>query len=129
MDLSRDTDDDLRMRLAQIDKEISNAEWRLSNRKEEPEAIEKELVRRAEEARIALLPPVNRSARALASGEPESAVPDYRDINPATGMQKEYIVLTKEERERDFVRPLRDAYRHLKCWYDNDGSEGPKVGT
>lgn len=29
--------------------------------------------------------------------------------------QETYLVLSKEEREQDFVRPYRDAYRHLVC--------------
>lgn len=60
-------------------------------------------------------PPVDRSARILASGK---QVPDdysHTEINPNTGMQKEYIVLTPEERSKGFVRPVRRAYKHLKC--------------
>lgn len=41
--------------------------------------------------------------------------PDHREINPATGQQKGYVVLSAEERARGFVRPFRDAYRHGKC--------------
>lgn len=85
--------------------------------------------------------------------------------------QEAYLILSDEERARGFVRPVRDAYRHLVCgqvttmsrqlaetyarepsfygatycvtcqghfavgekgefvWYENDGSDGPKVGT
>lgn len=113
--------------------------------------------------------PVDRSARELSGGGPVTA--DHRDINPESGQQKGYIVLSAAERAKGFVRPMRDAYRHLKCgaittmrrdlaetyardprfysgtfcstcrahfpvgeaanftWYENDGSEGPKVGT
>lgn len=113
--------------------------------------------------------PVDRSARQLSGGG--SVTEDHREINPTTGQQKGYIVLTDAERSKGFVRPLRDAYRHAKCgaittmsrdiaatyardpffysgtfcstcrghfpvgengeftWYENDGSEGPKVGT
>lgn len=38
-----------------------------------------------------------------------------RSIDPATGMQREYLVLSDEERARGFVRPVRRSYRHLKC--------------
>lgn len=40
---------------------------------------------------------------------------DHRDINPATGMQKGYVVLTPEERAKGFVRPVRDIYKHTAC--------------
>lgn len=113
--------------------------------------------------------PVNRSARQLTDGSPVTT--DHREIDPKTGLQKGYVVLSDAERGKGFVRPVRDAYRHLKCgtittmgrglaetyardpefysgtfcahcrshfpvgedgefaWYENDGSEGPKVGT
>lgn len=38
-----------------------------------------------------------------------------REINPATGMQNDYIVLCEDERQKGFVRPYRDSYKHLKC--------------
>lgn len=41
--------------------------------------------------------------------------PDHREINPSTGMQKGYVVLSAEERAKGFVRPLRDSYKHTKC--------------
>lgn len=114
------------------------------------------------------VPPVDRTKRTLTDGSPETS--DHRELRP-DGMQKGYIVLSAEERARGFVRPVRDAYRHLKCgaittmsrplaetyardpnfysgtfcstcrshfpigadgeftWYENDGSEGQKVGT
>ena len=114
------------------------------------------------------VPPVDRTKRTLTDGSPETS--DHRELRP-DGMQKGYIVLSAEERARGFVRPMRDAYRHLKCgaittmsrsiaetyardpefytgtfcsacrshfpvgvdgeftWYENDGSQGPKVGT
>jgi hypothetical protein len=36
-------------------------------------------------------------------------------INPATGQQRDYIVLSPEERGKGFVRPVRRTYLHLKC--------------
>jgi hypothetical protein len=57
--------------------------------------------------------PVDRTNRALVGGKPET--PDHRQINPATGLQKAYVVLSEAERARGFVRPVRDAYRHLTC--------------
>lgn len=38
-----------------------------------------------------------------------------REIEPATGMQKSYLVLSEEERAKGFVRPVRRTYVHLKC--------------
>lgn len=40
---------------------------------------------------------------------------DYREINPATGQQKAYVVLSAEERIKGFVQPVRESYVHLKC--------------
>lgn len=36
-------------------------------------------------------------------------------IDPATGMQRDYVVLSEEERAKGFVRPVRRDYVHLKC--------------
>jgi hypothetical protein len=30
-------------------------------------------------------------------------------------LQKGYVVLSEDERKRGFIRPFRDAYRHLNC--------------
>lgn len=49
----------------------------------------------------------------LSNGMP--VTPDHRQIDPATGMQKGYVVLSKEEREKGFVRPVRSSYVHEKC--------------
>lgn len=49
----------------------------------------------------------------LTDGSP--VTPDHRDINPATGMQKAYVVLSAEERAKGFVRPVRRSYVHDKC--------------
>jgi hypothetical protein len=53
------------------------------------------------------------AARTLADGSP--ITPDHREIDPATGMQKAYIVLSEAERAKGFVRPVRNAYRHETC--------------
>jgi len=37
------------------------------------------------------------------------------EINPATGMQKDYVVLCADERAKGFVRPVRRSYIHSKC--------------
>lgn len=40
--------------------------------------------------------------------------PDLQ-VTEASGMQKTYLVLSKEEREKGFVRPLRSTYIHEVC--------------
>lgn len=67
-----------------------------------------EEIQRNEAAKI----PVDRSSVELAGGGPVTA--DHREIKP-NGQQKGYVVLTREERAKGFVRPYRDAYRHIKC--------------
>lgn len=52
-------------------------------------------------------------ARCTTSGRP--ITPDHREIDPATGQQKDYIVLCPDERAKGFVRPYRDTYKHLTC--------------
>ncbi len=49
----------------------------------------------------------------LTDGSP--VTPDHREIDPATGQQKAYVVLSDEERAKGFVRPLRDSYVHKQC--------------
>jgi hypothetical protein len=48
----------------------------------------------------------------LTDGSP--VTPDHREIGP-DGMQKGYVVLSKEERDKGFVRPVRKSYVHVKC--------------
>lgn len=118
--------------------------------------------------RAGAVPPVDRTQRTLTDGSP--VTPDHTELR-SNGQQKGYVVLSDAERARGFIRPVRDAYRHLTCgkittmgrklaetyardpyfycgtfcvhcsahfpvgidgeftWYENDGSEGPKVGT
>lgn len=64
----------------------------------------------------AKMPPVDRTARTLTDGSPET--PDHREIDPATGMQKGYIVLSAGERAKGFVRPVRRTYTHATCGTD-----------
>jgi hypothetical protein len=47
----------------------------------------------------------------LTDGSP--VTPDHRQIQPSTGMQKGYVVLSEEERAKGFVRPVRRSYRHV----------------
>lgn len=48
---------------------------------------------------------------ALTTGEPVTA--DALEIDPDTGMQKAYVVMTPEERAKGFVRPVRRTYVHV----------------
>lgn len=61
--------------------------------------------------------PVDRSQRTTTSGkEPkitDGPAPD--EIDPKTGMHKDYWVLSDEERGKGFVRPVRYEYVHDKC--------------
>ena len=47
----------------------------------------------------------------LTDGSP--VTDDHREIVPATGMQKDYMVLSSEERAKGFVRPVRRSYIHV----------------
>lgn len=49
----------------------------------------------------------------LTDGSP--VTPDHREIDPRTGQQKAYVVLSAEERAKGFVRPVRASYVHEKC--------------
>jgi hypothetical protein len=49
----------------------------------------------------------------LTDGSP--VTPDHREIDPATGQQKGYVVLSEEERRKGFVRPVRTEYVHKPC--------------
>jgi len=70
------------------------------------------LLRRAARAAAAAIP-VDRTCRTLTDGSPVSE--DHREIDPATGQQKGYVVLCAEERAKGYVRPLRRSYKHLRC--------------
>lgn len=58
------------------------------------------------------VPPVDRSKRTLLNGEP--VTDDHRELKPS-GQQKDYVVLSADERARGFVRPVRRTYVHQKC--------------
>ncbi len=47
----------------------------------------------------------------MTDGSPVTS--DHREIDPATGQQKGYVVLSAEERAKGFVRPLRQSYVHV----------------
>lgn len=60
------------------------------------------------------VPPVDRTARVLVSGARVPEDESHRELK-VDGQQKDYVVLSAAERSKGFVRPYRDAYRHLKC--------------
>jgi hypothetical protein len=51
--------------------------------------------------------------KCLTDGSPVTS--DHRMIDPVTGQQKAYVVLTPEERAKGFVRPVRQSYTHVTC--------------
>jgi hypothetical protein len=55
---------------------------------------------------------VDRSKITLTDGSPVTS--DHRELKP-NGQQKNYIVLSDEERTKGFVRPVRRSYVHEKC--------------
>lgn len=56
--------------------------------------------------------PVDRSQRMTLDGTP---LGEEREIDTATGMQRDYVVLTDEERAKGFVRQVRRSYVHTTC--------------
>ncbi len=72
------------------------------------------------------VPPVDRSARQLLDGSPVDDA--HREINPATGMQNNYVVLTEDERQKGFIRPVRRTYVHVGIEPKMNGIVLVKVG-
>lgn len=70
-----------------------------------------EEIQKADEKLLEGIPEVDRSARCMTSGNPET--PDHREINPATGQQKDYVILCPAETAKGFVRPYRESYVHI----------------
>lgn len=75
----------------------------------------------AERLRTGGLPPEHRATAKLLSEAGAKAEPrDNRatvdtSIDPATGQQRGYVVLSDYERSRGFVRPVRRSYVHATC--------------
>lgn len=68
-------------------------------------------------ADAASTPPVDRTACEMLDGGP--VTDGHDEIDPDTGQQKGYVVLSAAERVKGFVRPLRRTYRHV-------GPSGPR---
>lgn len=41
--------------------------------------------------------------------------PGLRNVDPVTGLQETYLVLSDEERAKGFVEPVRRSYKHETC--------------
>ena len=54
----------------------------------------------------------------LVGGKPVPPDESHKKLDPKTGMQADYVVLTPEERAKGYVRPLRMMYTHLTCGND-----------
>ncbi len=67
-------------------------------------------------------PPADRSQQCLTNGSPVTA--DHREIDPESGQQKAYVVLTQEERAKGFVRPVRRTYTHVGVWTEMISGDG-----
>lgn len=90
---------------------LKSAEQEVASAHENLAAARKNLDNAKREAAAKI--PVDRSARELSGGG--AITDDHLEIDPVSGQQKGYIVLTQAERAKGFVRPFRDAYRHSKC--------------
>lgn len=111
-DISRDMWDKLCARVAELESRTAGL-VRLGPR--EPSALELGAAARRITKALEKVPlPADRNARVLVSGD---AVPEDQSHTQlkANGQQKDYVVLSAEERGKGFVRPYRDAYKHLKC--------------
>lgn len=106
-------------RLSSIEDRISALELpniRLGPNREQEKELDRDresVVKQLIDAAKREVPPVDRSKRCMLSGDPET--PEHREIDPATGMQKDYVVLCPQERAKGFVAPVRRSYKHLKC--------------
>jgi len=52
--------------------------------------------------------------RTLTNGQPVPEDNSHVELKP-NGQQKDYVVLSEEERAKGFIRPVRKSYIHLKC--------------
>lgn len=62
---------------------------------------------------VGAVPAVDRSQRATTGGmDPNDDA--HRELKP-NGQQRDYVILSAEERARGFKRPIRRTYVHDKC--------------
>lgn len=57
-------------------------------------------------------------ALTLSDGSP--VTDDHKEIDPVTGMQKGYVVLSEQERAAGLVEPVRLSYTHERCGTNTD---------
>jgi hypothetical protein len=95
---------------------VSEVDAVLTNFRETIRKYENLVRKRGEQTAENKIPPVDRSKVVLTDGSP--VIANHRKINPATGQQEDYIVLSEEERHKGFVRPVRRTYTHLTCHRD-----------
>lgn len=55
------------------------------------------------------------SDRQLVSGKPVPEDRSHTVTNPVTGLQRDYVVLSSEERAKGYKKPYRTSYVHGKC--------------
>ena len=60
----------------------------------------------------------------LTDGSP--VTPDHREIDPATGSRRGYVVLSAEERAKGFRRPVRCSLRAREVRHGHN--DGPGIG-
>lgn len=87
--------------LAQTEEEIQDRTKKFS-----------EIVKKAMENIRKNAVPVDRSNQQLVSGKPVPADRSHEELKP-NGQQKDYVVLSPEERAKGFVRPVRNKYKHV----------------
>lgn len=107
--------DALAARVAQLEAERWTGPPRLGPRPETPEDLERRTAAlvKAVKAATPEPPPVDRSKLCTTDGRP---VAEARAAQASeTGMHESYVVLCEDERQRGFVRPYRDRYKHLTC--------------
>src|ERR1700722_19470558 len=73
---------------------------------------QRQLDREAMESLRRNAPPVDRSARELISGSPIPEDDSHAELKP-NGQQRDYVILSAEERAKGFVRPVRESYIHV----------------
>ena len=89
---------------------------------EEFEAIKKspawEFLEKARDKILEQLSEVAKNLVRLTLSDGSPVTPDHREIDPKTGQQKGYIVLSQSERAKGFIRPVRRTYTHKLCGRD-----------
>jgi hypothetical protein len=95
----------LRYQADQLEEQARNLRWR---------ADETEAAMRRIEMEHAAKVPVDRANQQLTTGAPVPEDHSHTRLR-RDGQQDGYVVLSSDERSKGFVRPFRDAYRHLKC--------------